>query len=253
MRNRQRAARSGVRNLAHFIDRNAGHGACLLELGFAAGCGFEWLDPLGPRAGDVSLTEPEIWRSRAGIPYPVVQGLAGRRANRIRASASNYSSTGDRRGDFQCDGGGPRRFGPYGAGCGGGDRAWRRGVQAFLRRCKLAGSAAVTARWKFRVIGGLVIAVVAAAIYFPILRRRVKRAARLQQQSEEQARRQLTQPIAINPRDPRVKTKLFLASDTNDSTLVPVTVHLPLSKDPLVRSKPLFHTLPASPADTPFL
>jgi len=28
-----------------------------------------------------------------------------------------------------------------------------------------------------------------AAIYFPILRRRVKRAARLQQQSEEQARR----------------------------------------------------------------
>jgi len=32
----------------------------------------------------------------------------------------------------------------------------------------------MTPRWKFWLIGGLVIAVLAAAIYFPILRRRVK-------------------------------------------------------------------------------
>jgi Sporulation and spore germination len=107
----------------------------------------------------------------------------------------------------------------------------------------------VTPRWKFLLIGGLVFIVLAAAIYFPILRRRLKRAARLQQQSEEQARRELTQPLAINPGDPRVKTKLFWASDTIDSTLVPVTVELPLSNDPVVRSKQVLNTLLAGPVD----
>jgi hypothetical protein len=107
----------------------------------------------------------------------------------------------------------------------------------------------MTPRWKFWLIGGLVIAVLAAAIYFPILRRRVKRAAKLQQQSEEQARRELTQPIAINPGDPRVKTKLFWASDTIESTLVPVTVELPLSNDPVLRSKQVLNTLLAGPVD----
>lgn len=104
--------------------------------------------------------------------------------------------------------------------------------------------------WKFWVIGGLVVAVIAAAIYFPILRRRVKRAARLQQQSEEQARRELTQPIAINPGDPRVKAKLFWVSDTIDSTLAPVVVELPLSNDPVLRSKQVLNTLLAGPVDT---
>jgi spore germination protein GerM len=108
----------------------------------------------------------------------------------------------------------------------------------------------VTPAWKFWVIGGLVVAVLAAAIYFPILRRRVRRAARLQQQSEEQARRELAQPIAVNPGDPRVKAKLFWASDTIDSTLVPVTVELPLSKDPVLRSKQVLNTLLAGPVDT---
>ena len=107
----------------------------------------------------------------------------------------------------------------------------------------------MTPSWKYWLIGGLVIAVVAAAIYFPILRRRVKRAARLQQQSEEQARRELTQPIPINPSDPRVKAKLFWVSDTIDSTLAPVTVELPLSNDPVLRSKQVLNTLLAGPVD----
>jgi hypothetical protein len=107
----------------------------------------------------------------------------------------------------------------------------------------------VTPRWRIWAIGGLIVAVVAAAIYFPILRRRVRRAARQQQQSEEQARRELTQPIAVNPGDPRVKTTLFWGSDTNDSTLVPVTVELPLSKDPVLRSKQVLNTLLAGPVD----
>jgi len=46
----------------------------------------------------------------------------------------------------------------------------------------------VTPRWKFLVIAGLIFVVLGAAIYFPILRRRVRRAARLQQQSEERKR-----------------------------------------------------------------
>jgi hypothetical protein len=107
----------------------------------------------------------------------------------------------------------------------------------------------VTSRWKFLLIGSLVFILLAAAIYFPILRKRVKRAARLQQQSEEQARRELTQPMAINPGDPRVRTKLFWASDTNDPTLVAVTVDLPLSNDPVLRSKQVLNTLLAGPVD----
>jgi hypothetical protein len=107
----------------------------------------------------------------------------------------------------------------------------------------------VTPRWRIWTIGTLVIAVVAAAIYFPILRRRVRRAARQQQQSEEQARRELTQPIVLNPGDPRVKTTLFWGSDTDDSTLVPVTVELPLSTDPVLRSKQVLNTLLAGPVD----
>lgn len=107
----------------------------------------------------------------------------------------------------------------------------------------------MTPSWKYWLIGGLVVAVLAAAIYFPILRRRVKRAGKLQQQSEEQARRELTQPIPINPSDPRVKAKLFWVSDVIDSTLAPVTVELPLSNDPVLRSKQVLNTLLAGPVD----
>jgi hypothetical protein len=107
----------------------------------------------------------------------------------------------------------------------------------------------VTPRWRMLLIGGLIVAVVAAAIYFPNLRRRVKRAAKLQQQSEEQARRELTQAVAINPGDPRVKTKLYWASNTLDATLAPVVVELPLSNDPVLRSKQVLNTLLAGPVD----
>ena len=107
----------------------------------------------------------------------------------------------------------------------------------------------MTPRWKFLVSAGLIFLVLAAAIYFPILRKQVKRAAQLRQQSEEQARRELAQPITVNPGDPRVKTKLFWASDALDSTLVPVVVELPLANDPVVRSKQVLNTLLAGPVD----
>lgn len=107
----------------------------------------------------------------------------------------------------------------------------------------------MTGRWKIYVTAGLILATIAAAIYFPILRRRVRRAARIQQQSEEQARRELAQPIAVNPADPRVKAKLFWASDAEDSTLVAVPVELPLSRDPVLRAKQVLNTLLAGPVD----
>ena len=104
-------------------------------------------------------------------------------------------------------------------------------------------------RWKFWLTALLVFVVVGAAISAPIIRRRMKRAARLQQQTEEQARRELTQPVPMNPSDPRVKAKLSWLSDSDNSVLAPVTVELPLSNDPVLRSKQVLNTLLAGPVD----
>ena len=104
-------------------------------------------------------------------------------------------------------------------------------------------------KWKFWLTALLVFVVVGAAISVPIIRRRMKRATRLQQQTEEQARRELTQPVPMNPSDPRVKAKLFWLSDSDNSVLAPVTVELPLSSDPVLRSKQVLDTLLAGPVD----
>jgi hypothetical protein len=104
-------------------------------------------------------------------------------------------------------------------------------------------------RWRWWFLAALSLAVVIAAIYLPILRRNIKQAAKLQQRSEEQARRELTQPTVINPSDPRVKAKLFWASGADDGTVSDVTVELPLSKDPVLRSKQVLNTLLAGPVD----
>ncbi len=104
-------------------------------------------------------------------------------------------------------------------------------------------------RWKFWLTALLVFVVVGAAISIPVIRRRMKRAARQQQQSEEQARRELTQPVPVNPSDPRVKANLFWLSDADNSVLAPVTVELPLSGDPVLRSKQVLNTMLAGPVD----
>jgi hypothetical protein len=92
-------------------------------------------------------------------------------------------------------------------------------------------------------------AVIAGAIYLPILRQRLARAAKLQQQTAEQARRELTQAFPVNPGEPKVKAKLFWASGEDDGTLVDSTVELPLSRDPVLRSKQVLNTLLAGPVD----
>ena len=107
----------------------------------------------------------------------------------------------------------------------------------------------MTPRLKFWLITSLVMAVIAAAIYVPVLRKRMGRAARQQQQSEEQARRELIQPIPVNPSDPRMKAKFFWASDTDESTLAPAVAELTLSNDPVLRSKQVLNTLLAGPVD----
>jgi hypothetical protein len=84
----------------------------------------------------------------------------------------------------------------------------------------------VTPKWRTWLLAGLALAVIVGAIYLPILRRRMKLAAKLQQQTAEQARRELTQTIPVNPGEPRVKTKLFWASGNGDGTLTNGTVEL---------------------------
>ena len=82
-----------------------------------------------------------------------------------------------------------------------------------------------------------------------LFRSRMTRASRLQQQSEEQARRELIQAVTVNPGDPRVNAELFWLSDADSSMLAPVPVELPLSSDPVLRSKQLLNTLLAGPVD----
>ena len=108
----------------------------------------------------------------------------------------------------------------------------------------------MTGRVRILAIAALAAAVLASGLYFRALRRQVKSTAKLQQQSEEQARRELTQPISANPSEPRVKATLFWAAAANTATLAPVIVELPLSNDPVLRAKQVLNTLLAGPVDT---
>ena len=105
-------------------------------------------------------------------------------------------------------------------------------------------------KWRLGIAIGLVVAVLAAAIYFPILKRRVKRQAQVQQKSEEQARLELVQSLNAASNEPKVKAKLFWAADAEYSELVANTVELPLSNDPVLRSKQVLSTLLAGPVDS---
>jgi len=103
--------------------------------------------------------------------------------------------------------------------------------------------------WRTWILVALGIAVVVAAIYFPVLRRRVKTTAKIPQPTEEQARRELTQAVAQSPLDPVVKTKIFWISSEDESALAPVNVQLALSRDPILRAKQVINTLLAGPVD----
>jgi hypothetical protein len=104
-------------------------------------------------------------------------------------------------------------------------------------------------RWRSYLIGMLAIAVFIAALYVPVLRRRLSQARDVPTVSEEQARRELTQPSASNPNGPVTKAKLFWSAGARDGSLMPVSVDLPLAMDPTARAKQVLNTLLAGPID----
>jgi hypothetical protein len=104
-------------------------------------------------------------------------------------------------------------------------------------------------RWMYWIAGALLIAVVGAAIYFPALRSQVDRARQITEKTAEQARRELLPVAPPTSGDPKVKAKMFWGSGANDGTLKPVIVELPLSSDPVARSKQVLNTLLAGPVD----
>jgi spore germination protein GerM len=108
----------------------------------------------------------------------------------------------------------------------------------------------MSGNWRTWIVVALGIAVVSAAIYFPILRKRVKTTARITEPSEEQARRELTQAVTPSPTDPVVKVRMFWTSAEDESALAPVTIQLALSKDPVLRAKQVLNTLLAGPVDS---
>lgn len=104
-------------------------------------------------------------------------------------------------------------------------------------------------QWRVWLAGGLLAAVIGAALYFPALRRQVDKAKTLTEKTAEQARRELLPPAPVTSGEPRVKAKMFWGSSNGDGTLVPVTLDLPLSSDPSLRAKEILNTLLAGPVD----
>jgi len=104
-------------------------------------------------------------------------------------------------------------------------------------------------KWRLWLAGILAAAVIAAALYFPALRRQVYKAKSITEKTAEQARRELLPPTPATSGEPMVKAKMFWGSTGSDATLVPVTVELPLSNDPTLRAKEILNTLLAGPVD----
>jgi spore germination protein GerM len=104
-------------------------------------------------------------------------------------------------------------------------------------------------KWTVWLGGILLAAVIAAALYFPALKRQVNKAKDITEKTAEQARRELMPAIATTTGEPRVRAKMYWGSKDNDGTLTPVTLELPLSSDPALRAKEILNTLLAGPVD----
>jgi Sporulation and spore germination len=104
-------------------------------------------------------------------------------------------------------------------------------------------------RWRLWLSGGLLVAVIAAGVYLPALRRQVDKVAQLTEKTAEQARRELIPPAPVRSGGPMVKAKMYWGTRAQDGTLRAVTVDLPLSDDPALRAKQVLNTLLAGPVD----
>ena len=107
----------------------------------------------------------------------------------------------------------------------------------------------MNSKWRIWLFAGLLTAVIAAAFYFPALRRQVYKAKTITEKTAEQARRELLPPAPVTSGEPRVKAEMYWGSGESDGHLVPVTVELPLSSDPTLRAKQILNTLLAGPVD----
>jgi Sporulation and spore germination len=94
------------------------------------------------------------------------------------------------------------------------------------------------------VIAVLVVAVVIGLISFRGLRRRMQRLAGTQA-ADEKARHEVLAPPISTPTDVAVKAKIFWAAGSD--RIAPVEVQLPLSADPVERSRQLLHKLTVDP------
>jgi len=94
------------------------------------------------------------------------------------------------------------------------------------------------------VLGILAVAVVIGLISFRGLHERIKRFAAAQA-VDEKARHEVLAPPISTPTDVTVKARIFWAGGAD--TIAPVEMQLPLSADPVERSKQLLHVLAADP------
>jgi len=104
-------------------------------------------------------------------------------------------------------------------------------------------------KWTVWLGGVLLAAVIAAALYFPALKRQVNKAKTITEKTAEQARRELMPATAAATGESRVKARMYWGSKDNDGTLTPVIVELPLSSDPGLRAREILNTLLAGPVD----
>jgi hypothetical protein len=91
-------------------------------------------------------------------------------------------------------------------------------------------------------IGILAIMVVVGLITLPGLRQAIQR-TKSPARTEEQARREVMQAPISTPTDVNVKAQVFWLSGTNPNILEASTIELPLSADPVERSKQLLNAL----------
>jgi hypothetical protein len=94
------------------------------------------------------------------------------------------------------------------------------------------------------------VAVIAGFFYLLYVRSRTRELARVQQ-AEEQAQRKLTQTPITTPTDVKVKAKLFWVSASNPASLDSVEIELPLSADPVQRTRQLVDALILMPPSAP--
>lgn len=92
------------------------------------------------------------------------------------------------------------------------------------------------------LLAALGIGVLIGALYVPALLRQVLRLARMER-PEAQTRREAIQPPIATPTDVAVKARIFWASTMAPGTLEAVEIELPLSADPVLRSKQLLNVL----------